>query len=294
MTNPLRNFVPRSRRARLALGGTIGGLLLAGIGAVAYAALVGGDGVIHACVDRSGNVRIIDAQADACRGNETAVSWNQQGPQGQIGPQGVTGATGPQGPTGSTGATGPAGAIGPAGENGALGAQGPAGPQGAQGPAGPAGSGGPGAPNKQVVGNIITLQGMRQGDIIGDGGPIRLLSFQWNLTNPFDPASGGGAGKLQVGAFTIIKAVDAASPKLTQALATSEVLPRIEINVLSAGGDTLESFRFTDAVLTSSTQSETGAVGDQPLEQLSFTFRRVDETVGSTTTTINTATGTAG
>lgn len=38
--------------------------------------------------------------AVACKNNELAVSWNQQGPKGDIGATGPTGATGATGPTG--------------------------------------------------------------------------------------------------------------------------------------------------------------------------------------------------
>jgi len=73
------------------------------------------DGVIHACYSHSGLVRLEPAEY-VCHKKQTAISWNQTGPQGS---QGATGATGPQGPQG---------AIGPQGPTGATGPQGPAGP----------------------------------------------------------------------------------------------------------------------------------------------------------------------
>jgi type VI secretion system secreted protein Hcp len=164
------------------------------------------------------------------------------------------------------------------------------GPAGPTGPAGPAGASGPGAPNKQVAGNVV-FQAEKQGTITGDAGPLSILSFSWNVTNPTDPATGLGTGKVQVGAFTIVKAVDAASPKLALALATGERLTRIDLNILSATGDTVETFKFTNAVLTSITQSEMGALGDQPLEQISFQFQSFQLSVGSTTTTIDATNG---
>ena len=61
---------------------------------------------INACVQtRSGNVRI----DDTCTPGETALSWNQAGPQGPAGPQGDQGPAGPQGPQGDLGPQGPAG-----------------------------------------------------------------------------------------------------------------------------------------------------------------------------------------
>jgi hypothetical protein len=69
------------------------------------------DGVIHACYQRSvGNLRVIDTEkGQQCRSSETALAWNQTGPQGAAGPQGpkgdpgLKGATGPQGPKGDPG-----------------------------------------------------------------------------------------------------------------------------------------------------------------------------------------------
>jgi hypothetical protein len=53
--------------------------------------------VISACKnDRSGRIRIVDDVAD-CRGSETPLSWNTEGPQGEQGPPGPPG---PPGPTG--------------------------------------------------------------------------------------------------------------------------------------------------------------------------------------------------
>ncbi len=57
---------------------------------------------IYACVKDNGQIRII-SQNIGCKDNETALSWNQQGPQGIPGPSGVPG---PQGAPGSGGGFG--------------------------------------------------------------------------------------------------------------------------------------------------------------------------------------------
>ena len=62
------------------------------------------EGRYHACVQReNGNVRIVVPGA-ACRETESAIDWNQRGPQGPPGPAGAQGAPGPQGPPGADGA----------------------------------------------------------------------------------------------------------------------------------------------------------------------------------------------
>jgi hypothetical protein len=78
----------------------------------------GSGAVIHGCVDNRGNLRIIDIATANCKGNETAIEWNQTGPQGAPGQAGPTGSQGPAGIQGPAGAQGPTGPQGPAGVSG--------------------------------------------------------------------------------------------------------------------------------------------------------------------------------
>jgi hypothetical protein len=61
--------------------------------------------MIHGCYSaKDGTLRVIDMDArQACAKSETALSWNQTGPQGAQGPAGATGPAGPQGPAGVSG-----------------------------------------------------------------------------------------------------------------------------------------------------------------------------------------------
>jgi len=110
-------------------------------GAVAFASIPDGNGVIHTCYGKSGgSLRVIDATNTSCGSNELSLNFNQQGPAGAQGP---VGPQGPKGDTGATGATGPSGPTGPKGETGATGATGAAGPVGPVGPKGDSGAQGP-------------------------------------------------------------------------------------------------------------------------------------------------------
>jgi hypothetical protein len=76
-------------------------LVSAGVGAAAFAiaqaAIPDSNGVIHGCyAHHDGSLRVVD-DPTTCKHNETALSWNQTGPQGAQGP------TGPQGPQGIPG-----------------------------------------------------------------------------------------------------------------------------------------------------------------------------------------------
>ncbi len=130
------------------------GLALVLLAASATWALAQTDGVIYACVVNDGTLRIVP-DADQCKKNETLLSWNIMGPQGNPGlacwdlngdgiqdasedinqdglwdPADCKGAQGDPGPAGADGLQGPAGADGAPGVDGAIG---PAGPQGQPG-----------------------------------------------------------------------------------------------------------------------------------------------------------------
>lgn len=66
-------------------------LVLAGVvlsNLITYSLAHGGDiNLIHSCVNKDGNVRIIGAN-DTCKQNETALDWNKEGMQGPPGPAG--------------------------------------------------------------------------------------------------------------------------------------------------------------------------------------------------------------
>lgn len=48
--------------------------------------------VFHACMDKSGRIRMIDREAGAtCKTSESAIQWQQDGPMGPPGPQGPAG-----------------------------------------------------------------------------------------------------------------------------------------------------------------------------------------------------------
>jgi len=82
----------------------IAAIAVAASAGAAYAAIPGGDGVVHGCFTKSsGALRVIDASATTCKSGEGALNWDQQGTPGTPGP------TGPKGDPGTPGPTGPKG-----------------------------------------------------------------------------------------------------------------------------------------------------------------------------------------
>src|SRR5439155_965195 len=69
---------------------------------IAAGGLIGADGVIRACANGAGVLRVLQP-GESCRGSETPLSWSSSGSQGGTGPTGPTGASGPTGPTGPAG-----------------------------------------------------------------------------------------------------------------------------------------------------------------------------------------------
>jgi Pentapeptide repeats (8 copies) len=79
--------------------------VIGGVAAItAYAAVIDANGVIHGCYSNSPfqQQHILTLTDAACPAGWTAISWNQQGPQG---PQGAVGPQGPAGPRGPAGGT---------------------------------------------------------------------------------------------------------------------------------------------------------------------------------------------
>ena len=103
----------------------LAGSVALGVVVVTRASIPDAAGVIHGCYKKdNSSLRVIDNSVTQCEANETAINWNQIGPQGPQGPQGLPGLPGPQGPQGLIGP------IGPQGLQGSTGPQGPAGPSG--------------------------------------------------------------------------------------------------------------------------------------------------------------------
>lgn len=97
-----------------------GGLVVAG--GVAYATIPAADGTIHGCYHHNGGtLRVIDDSVGNCKSTETAISWNQVGPQGPPGPKGADGQDGVNGTDGADGVDGKDGAPGPQGDPGPAG-----------------------------------------------------------------------------------------------------------------------------------------------------------------------------
>jgi type VI secretion system secreted protein Hcp len=187
-------------KRRIAIGTALVAVLAAA--ATTYALAASGASTtqtINACVNRDGQMRLV-AIAGACRGNETALSWNT---------------------------------VGPAGAQGAQGVQGAPGQPGAAGPAGPAGASGTNPPDPDSVAATLMVTGQVQGKFSST--PIDVTAISHEIVSPRDPASGLPTGKRQHKPIVVTVDWGASTPLFLNALTQNENLTSVQIGLLSNG-----------------------------------------------------------
>jgi type VI secretion system secreted protein Hcp len=197
-------------KRKIAIAAALVAVIAAGAGTYAYAASQGST-TINGCVAKDGKLRVLAAN-EACKNDETALSWNTTGP---------------------TGADGPAGAVGPAG---------PAGRDGRDGQPGSA------AASPDAIDGTITINGAKHGPF--SQSPMVLIGLSHEIVSPRDPASGLPTGKRQHKPIVITKQMDSATPLFLDALLTNETLTSVLIG-LSRGGQPLGTIKLTNASLAS-------------------------------------------
>jgi type VI protein secretion system component Hcp len=278
------------------------------------------DAPISACVTPAGNLRVVEP-GDACRDNETLLTWNDQGPIGLPGPQGVAGPIGPQGepgpggpagpigpqgapgPQGDPGETGPQGDVGPAGAPGANGATGPKGepgPKGDPGEAGPQGEPGPpgadaGEPDLNPYDLEISLTASAGPAAVVDGAAVS--SYRSAISNTVSTTSTGGAtaGKPELAPFEVTMPIGPATIELYARATTGSVLSSAVVDVCLPGdGACFQRFTLTNVLITLVSYTD----GPSPVAtielrpaQLSWTV--VDASGAEVTATLNVANLTA-
>ena len=261
MRAPLKVVVPTA--AALGAG--------AAVGAVAVGAIPGSDKVIHACYLSSnpqgaqfsyGALRVIDPSLSgqdvptdeyACNQNETAISWNQQGPPGPVGPTGKPGPAGASGQAGAAGADGSATIVG--NTNFGITA----------------------TPHVDV---FLKLDGIK-GESADDKhkGEIDIESFAFGSEAPVvgsgSQSTGAGAGKVTVSTFSITKKIDKSSPILQRDLATGKVIKSGEVDVVhttNKGELQVASYKVTDLALKSISIKGEGQTVDGSFKAMQITL----------------------
>ena len=109
----------------------------------------------------------------------------------------------------------------------------------------------PATPAVGAVGPYMTISGVRQGPIRNEAMSEKISVT--SVTHDVTMASGMAAGRRQHGLITIRREVDAASPKLMQAMNTREALNDVTIVFPSGAGagKAAQTINLKDAVITS-------------------------------------------
>lgn len=235
----------RGSSARSACGAIVSAMCVVVVGSGTPA--LAQDAVIRGCVGPQGSLRVVGA-AEACKANESLLSWNARGPSG---PAGATGATGPAGPTG---ATGPAGPEGPAGRDG----------RDAEGPPVPA--------------PIISLQ--MTVDTLNGNNPTPIQSFSLGGSNPTTIGSstgGAGTGKVNFADLNVLKYVDGLSVPLVKAMATGQHFNFVKIEVFEVGTPApFATYTFSTAFVSSDL---IGSDVNRVSESVSFAFGKIASSI---------------
>ena len=107
-------------------------------------------------------------------------------------------------------------------------------------------------------------------------GEIEISSWSWGVSNSGSMAAGGGggAGKASFSDFHITKTVDKSSPKLMEAVATGEHLKSLTMR--KSGGNQQEYYIIHLSDIVISSYSTSSGSGDKPIEEVSFTYQKIE------------------
>lgn len=111
---------------------------------------------------------------------------------------------------------------------------------------------------------------------------IEVLSFSWGVSQQRS-ASASSAGNLSsqradFGDFSIVKAVDAASPKLLLCCADGTHLKSIRLELCRAAGDKQPymEYKFTDVIVTNFRPGGSSHSESLPVEEVSFAYGKAE------------------
>ncbi|MDH5711565.1 MAG: type VI secretion system tube protein Hcp [Gammaproteobacteria bacterium] len=132
----------------------------------------------------------------------------------------------------------------------------------------------------------MSITGDTQGEIKGSvtmagrEDSMEVINFGYNVSTPYDPASGAPTGQRQHRPIRILKEIDKASPLLFQALVTNENLSEVIIRFYqpSQTGQQVQFYTvwLYNARLVSIVPSSEAGTQSGPLEALSFVFQHIE------------------
>lgn len=113
-------------------------------------------------------------------------------------------------------------------------------------------------------------------------GWIEVLSYSWGIDQP-STSSASSHGSLSAERanfhdFSIVKALDKASPKLLTACASGEHLPKATLEICRAGGEKepFMKYTLTDVLVKGVRPGGSGKGEAIPLEELSLSYGKIE------------------
>ncbi|HVH64634.1 MAG TPA: type VI secretion system tube protein TssD [Candidatus Acidoferrum sp.] len=132
---------------------------------------------------------------------------------------------------------------------------------------------------------FMKVVGQKQGVFLGDSmtraqaGQIVVGTYDFDVTVPFNAATGQSSGRHQYRPITVTKALNGSSPQFLVALATNENLKSVTINFwhVTNQGRSVNFYRvtLTNAHVTEVHQFPSGG---ETIEAVSFTFQKIEQT----------------
>jgi type VI secretion system secreted protein Hcp len=111
-------------------------------------------------------------------------------------------------------------------------------------------------------------------------GSIDILSFSWGVSQPATAASGQASGKRQHQTLTVRKTVDSASPKLRTACANGQHFKQVTLTTYPRASQGQEPVvqvtKLTDVIISSERVVNNSQAGERPVEEISFTFTKIE------------------
>ena len=131
--------------------------------------------------------------------------------------------------------------------------------------------------------NVADIPGESTDDAHGDW--IEILSYSSGVsqTASASASTGGGASaeRADFQDFSIVKALDKASPKLALACANGTHISEVVLELCRAGGEKLKymEYKLTDCIVSSCRPGgSSGGAETLPLEEVSFNYGKIEWT----------------
>jgi len=114
---------------------------------------------------------------------------------------------------------------------------------------------------------------------------IEILSYSMGITQPTSGSASTSGGATSERAhfqdFSIVKALDKASPKIAQACAGGQHIKEVKVELCRAGGDKVKymEYKMSDCIISSFRPGGSAHGGETlPLEEVAFNYGKIEFT----------------